>query len=59
VSGLTVPSSALLSKADGSVAVVDATGVEHEVTVISTAKGMAVIEGIAAGTDVRIPATED
>lgn len=58
VTGLTVPSAALLSKADGSLAIVDDEGVEHTVTVLTSARGISVIEGVNAGTMVRVPASE-
>lgn len=57
VTGLTVPSAALLSKSDGSLSVIDDEGVEHEVTVVTSARGMSVIEGVPAGTMARVPAT--
>jgi peptidoglycan hydrolase-like protein with peptidoglycan-binding domain len=57
VTGLTVPSAALLSKGDGSLAVMDNDGVEHAVSVVTSARGMSVIEGVADGTMVRVPAT--
>ncbi len=58
VTGLTVPSAALLSKADGSLVVTDDAGAEHLVTVVTSARGMSIIEGVTAGTRVRVPATE-
>lgn len=57
VTGLTVPSAALLSNGDGSLAVIDDEGVEHEVTVVTSARGMSVIEGVADGLMVRVPAS--
>lgn len=57
VSGLTVPSAALVSRADGTIAVIDEQGVEHRVTVVASARGMSVIEGVSAGTRVRVPAS--
>lgn len=57
VQGLTVPSAALRSHVDGSVTVVDQDGAEHPVTVLASARGMSVIEGVAAGTRVRVPVT--
>ncbi|NYJ19782.1 peptidoglycan-binding protein [Glaciibacter psychrotolerans] len=56
VAGLTVPSAALLSKADGTLAVIDNENVEHPVTVITSARGISVIEGISQGMRVRVPA---
>ncbi|MFM9878210.1 MAG: peptidoglycan-binding protein [Rhodoglobus sp.] len=58
VSGLTVPSAALLSRADGSLSVIDDEGEEHPVTVVTSARGMSVINGVPEGTMVRVPATE-
>lgn len=58
VTGLTVPSAALLSGADGTLSVVDTEGESHPVTVVTSARGMSVIEGVPAGTMVRVPAAE-
>lgn len=58
VTGLTVPSAALLSKADGSLVVIDEADVEHDVTVITSARGMSIIEGVTQGLHVRVPAKE-
>jgi peptidoglycan hydrolase-like protein with peptidoglycan-binding domain len=58
VAGLTVPSAALNTRADGGIVVFDEDGVEHAVTVVASAKGMSVIEGVSAGMRVRVPATE-
>ncbi|UOE42827.1 peptidoglycan-binding domain-containing protein [Agromyces larvae] len=57
VTGVVAPSAALRSDPDGSVSVIDETGVAHVVTVVASAKGMSVIEGAAAGLRVRVPAT--
>lgn len=59
VAGLVVPSSALRSGADGEVTVIDAEGTVHPVTVVAGARGMTVIEGVPAGTRVRVPAVAD
>lgn len=56
VEGLIVPSAALLSRADGQIVVVDTEGAAHGVTVIASARGMSVVEGVDAGLRVRIPA---
>lgn len=56
VTGLRLPSAALLSKADGSVVVIDEDGVEHPVTVVTSARGMSIIEGVPVDTKVRVPA---
>lgn len=58
VTGLTIPSAALLSKADGSLVVVDDQDIEHQVSVVTSARGMSVIEGVAEGMHVRVPAAE-
>ncbi|MFT4052290.1 MAG: peptidoglycan-binding domain-containing protein [Microbacterium sp.] len=55
VSGLVVPSSALVSGADGQLAVIDDAGERLPVTVTTAARGMSVIEGVEAGTKVRVP----
>ncbi|MHA6694908.1 peptidoglycan-binding protein [Homoserinimonas sp. A520] len=57
VAGLVVPSAALLSSADGRVTVTDAEAVSHPVTVVTSARGMSVIEGVPGGTRVRVPAS--
>jgi peptidoglycan hydrolase-like protein with peptidoglycan-binding domain len=59
VSGLTVPSAALLGAADGTVSVIDSKGVKQLVSVLASARGMSVIEGVDDGTAVRIPASTD
>lgn len=55
VSGLVVPSAALVTSADGTVGVIDKTGTRHSVSVLAAARGMSVIEGVDAGTSVRVP----
>lgn len=55
VTGLVVPSSALSSEADGQLAVVDENDVRIPVKVVAAARGMSVIEGVEAGTKVRVP----
>jgi peptidoglycan hydrolase-like protein with peptidoglycan-binding domain len=57
VQGLTVPTAALRSGADGATVVVDEAGRELPVTIITSAKGMSVIEGVEPGLEVRVPAT--
>ena len=56
VEGLVVPSAALVTGADGRTAVIDAGGSRHPVTVIASARGLSVIEGVAEGVAVRVPA---
>lgn len=55
VTGLVVPSSALITTANGQTAVVDAEGTRIPVVVEASAKGMSVISGAEAGLKVRIP----
>lgn len=56
VSGLVVPSAALVTDADGQVAVIDEVGDLIAVTVVTSARGMSVIEGVTEGMRVRVPA---
>lgn len=56
--GLVVPSAALLTDARGHTAVVTADGARAPVEIVASARGMSVIEGIAEGARVRIPAKE-
>lgn len=58
VQGLVVPSSALLTEASGQIVVVDTEAVRIPVTVVASARGMSVVEGVDAGLSVRIPAEE-
>ncbi len=55
VSGVVVPVAALASTADGSIAVIGRDGNRIPVTVKARARGMAVVQGLAAGTTVRVP----
>ncbi len=56
VSGLVVPTSAIVSAPDGTVFVVDARGLRHPVVIVSSANGSAVVTGVREGTHVRVPA---
>lgn len=58
VAGLVVPSSALVTSADGRVEVIDTEGKRVPVTVVASARGMTVIEGASEGTRVRVPAKD-
>ncbi len=58
VAGLVVPSSALITAADGSSAVIDEEGRRITVSVDTSAKGMSVVSGVDEGTRVRVPASE-
>lgn len=53
--GLVVPSSALVSEADGKLAVIDEHGERVPVKVVAGARGMSVIEGADTGIKVRVP----
>ncbi len=59
VPGLTVPTAALHTSANGDVNVIDDAGVEHEVRVIASARGLSVVEGVPPGTRVRVAAVGD
>lgn len=56
VSGVVVPTSALRTKPDGTVVVIDEPGVEHPVTVLGTGQGRSVVKGIDSGLGVLAPA---
>jgi len=56
VAGLVVPSAALITTADGQVAVVDENDERIPVTVSASARGVSVVQGVAEGTRVRVPA---
>lgn len=58
VTGLVIPSAALITAADGQTAVVDEDGERVPVTVVTSARGMSIIEGVAAGARLRVPAGE-
>jgi len=55
VTGLVVPSSAIVSGADGTLAVIDEAGGRVAVKVTAAARGMSVVEGVTAGMRVRVP----
>lgn len=59
VAGLVVPSSALVSGADGQLAVINEQGMRQSVELIASARGMSVIEGVDEGTRVRVPGEEE
>lgn len=58
VTGLVVPSAALVTFADGQVAVTTDEGERVSVKVVASARGMSVVEGLEPGTQVQIPASE-
>lgn len=53
--GLVVPSAALVSDAEGNIAVITVDGERLPVTVVAAARGMSVVEGVDEGTKVRVP----
>lgn len=55
VSGLTIPSAALVTDAGGETLVLLEDGHRVPVVVIASARGMSVVEGVAVGTRVQIP----
>lgn len=57
-SGLIVPASAVATSPSGQAFVLDAEGVRHEVTVVQSARGMALVEGVAEGLEVRVLAEQ-
>lgn len=57
VQGLIVPSAALVTQANGQIAVIDDGATMIPVTVKASARGVSVITGVEAGTRVRVPAT--
>ena len=56
VTGLAVPSAALVTGADGQVVVIGNDEVRYPVSVVASAQGMSVIEGVEQGLRVRLPA---
>lgn len=57
-SGTVVPTAALAVGADGSSAVVEPDGSVIPVTVLASAGGQALVEGVEEGTRVRVPADQ-
>jgi peptidoglycan hydrolase-like protein with peptidoglycan-binding domain len=57
VNGLVVPTAAILTRSDGRLAVTDDGGAQHVVTLVASARGMAVVEGVERGMKVQVPAT--
>lgn len=58
VDGLVVPSAALVTSADGQLTLIDDSGTRIPVTVVTSARGMSVVDGISEGTRVRVPAKD-
>lgn len=57
-SGTVVPTAALAVGSDGSSAVMDADGAMIPVTVVASASGQALVEGVEVGTRIRVPAEQ-
>lgn len=57
--GLVVPVGAIQTDASGATFLETADGIHHPVEIVQTAQGMALIEGVDAGTEVVIPAGLD
>lgn len=55
VEGLVVPAAALATSASGDLYVVDEAGEQIPVTVVASARGMSVVDGVTQGTRVRVP----
>lgn len=55
VTGLVVPSAALITDANGDTMLIDANDKRYPVTVVAAAKGMSVIDGVDVGLRVRVP----
>lgn len=55
--GIRIPVSAIHTAENGHTFVVDAQGTEIPVTVVQSAKGMALVDGLSAGNEIRIPSS--
>ncbi|WP_406245402.1 peptidoglycan-binding protein [Microbacterium sp. M] len=58
LSGVIVPTAALISRGDGTAAVIRADGDQIQVTVVASADGQSLVEGVEPGTDVQAPVGE-
>lgn len=58
VDGLRIPTAAVQTRADQSTFVTDAAGVDHDVVVIASARGMSIVEGVRSGLSVRVLGAE-
>jgi peptidoglycan hydrolase-like protein with peptidoglycan-binding domain len=56
--GITIPSAAIRTDATGQAVVINRDGTTSEITVLSGVNGISLIDGVNAGTDVRVPAEE-
>lgn len=56
VAGLIVPTAAILTRADGSTALVTADGDQLDITIVAGARGQTIVQGAVAGLRVRVPA---
>lgn len=59
VSGLSVPSAAIATDASGATTVIDADGNSQPITIIASARGMSIVDGVDVGIRVRVPAMVD
>lgn len=57
VAGLVVPSGAIATDADGETVLIGEDGARLPVSVVVSARGMSVVEGVERGTSVRMPAS--
>lgn len=58
-SGPLVPAAAIKSRADGTTVVVSRSGEVVPISVVRTANGMSVVDGLEVGDEIRVPAIED
>lgn len=56
ISGVVVPTSALVQQPSGSAAVILTDGSPHDVRILAEADGFAVVDGLERGTTIRLPA---
>lgn len=56
--GVTIPTAAVSSAADGTLAVVDETGRRIEIEVLASANGLSVVSGIQSGLRVQVPVSD-
>jgi len=57
--GAIVPTAAVLSRGDGRAAVVGVDGERIEITVVASADGQSLVEGVEIGTEIRAPVDEE
>ena len=59
VSGPLAPTAAIFTDAAGHTSVVDSVGKRHEVKILASAQGMAILDGISTGVRLQVPAAEN